>query len=519
MSSTEPARRHIRCDESFPQCRNCTKHQVRCDYNDNAANEDTSSRNSPAFSVLWSMEVEQSAQQWSQTGKASLGNIVIDLDASRQRYSRSDLRMLHVVLERCQSQESEEFTIQNHMNSRTLAIASSHAFLMHAMMGFTASSMAFERDSAEAKSLAYHHRGVALQGLLAATQELSAQNVDAVLLASILLGWQAVDWQGWLTFIRGIQTVVAFTRAYGGTSAVPHVTHEQEMMIPKWFPITVRPPATEVFFQQYVDVLQRIDAALERLLAYTAGREQDSTFVERLIDYIRRLQAAKPAHTPEEQFNHMHTFRKWLFWVPPMMLGSSSVDEISLIVLAYLYATALQLEPIFPNVAAVFCSHSAVDPLRNVVSHIDRLSRSSPDDARLGPIVSLLAWPKHALATYNPHTQQDAPVRYHPPEVESLAHDFSTSIESQSIRQHASPAFGLSTGISRAWSNASSTMSDSTFLDVPQHMTVGQASGYAYASGIGPDVSYIARSDEQDFGEIGLGLSEECVVSTHMLWT
>ena len=65
---------------------------------------------------------------------------------------------------------------------------------MHAILGFTASSVSFEQSSAELKNYAYHHRGIALNGLLESTQSLSAENVDAVLLATVLLGWQAVEW-------------------------------------------------------------------------------------------------------------------------------------------------------------------------------------------------------------------------------------------------------------------------------------------------------------------------------------
>ena len=71
---------------------------------------------------------------------------------------------------------------------------------MHALMGFAASAIAFEQNATGVKSLAYHHRGQALQGLVKATQVLTLENTDAVLLTSIILGWQAVDWYSRRTY-------------------------------------------------------------------------------------------------------------------------------------------------------------------------------------------------------------------------------------------------------------------------------------------------------------------------------
>ena len=67
-------------------------------------------------------------------------------------------------------------------------------FLVHAILAFGSSTLAWEQISADAKNLAYYHGGIALQGLQNAISMFSRENADAVLAASILLSWQANEW-------------------------------------------------------------------------------------------------------------------------------------------------------------------------------------------------------------------------------------------------------------------------------------------------------------------------------------
>lgn len=65
---------------------------------------------------------------------------------------------------------------------------------MSAILAFSATHLAHETNSMETRNLAYHHRGVALNGLHGAIGNFSEENSDAILAASILLSWQASDW-------------------------------------------------------------------------------------------------------------------------------------------------------------------------------------------------------------------------------------------------------------------------------------------------------------------------------------
>ena len=65
---------------------------------------------------------------------------------------------------------------------------------MSAILAFSATNLASETNSTETRGLAYHHQGIALNGLHNAIGGFSQENSDPILAASILLSWQASDW-------------------------------------------------------------------------------------------------------------------------------------------------------------------------------------------------------------------------------------------------------------------------------------------------------------------------------------
>lgn len=73
-------------------------------------------------------------------------------------------------------------------------MASTHPFVMHSLLGLSASHLSWLTASPATMQLAYQHRGHAFSGLQAAIGAFSKENSDAVLAASILLSWQVTDW-------------------------------------------------------------------------------------------------------------------------------------------------------------------------------------------------------------------------------------------------------------------------------------------------------------------------------------
>lgn len=88
-----------------------------------------------------------------------------------------------------------------------LAAAGSNTYFVHAFLGFGSLALAWDRSSQDAKSLAYQHGAVALQGLQNSLSTFSQHNADAILATSVLLSWQANDFAAWKSLTIGIRTV------------------------------------------------------------------------------------------------------------------------------------------------------------------------------------------------------------------------------------------------------------------------------------------------------------------------
>lgn len=79
-------------------------------------------------------------------------------------------------------------------SNRFLSVAASHAFVMHAVLSFSANHLSWVTQSAETREIAMNHRATALRGLHEAIGTFSQANSDGVLAGSLLLTWQATDW-------------------------------------------------------------------------------------------------------------------------------------------------------------------------------------------------------------------------------------------------------------------------------------------------------------------------------------
>lgn len=56
--------RKVRCDEFFPQCRNCTKRRMRCAYMDDPAAFEGSSPSQKLTEFEWPSEIERGVDEW-----------------------------------------------------------------------------------------------------------------------------------------------------------------------------------------------------------------------------------------------------------------------------------------------------------------------------------------------------------------------------------------------------------------------------------------------------------------------
>jgi len=207
--------------------RNCTKHQVRCDYQDldNPPDEvaatpqrqpSLSESEAPVADLFYSPEIESILKHWQLTGEATLGDqdISVNLQVHGQSYSLSDLHLLYYALSSVQNVETNGFAVTmssipgyvfslsmliiysnlTYITFRFFKTASSQPYVVHAILAISAGALAWETSSAESKKLAYHHGSIAMKALRTAMDSFSKENSEAITSAFVLLSWQANDW-------------------------------------------------------------------------------------------------------------------------------------------------------------------------------------------------------------------------------------------------------------------------------------------------------------------------------------
>ena len=73
--------------------KNCTKHNVRCDYNDQIAQEEL--LGGPSSNMVYSPAPEQEIDQWVATGVFPFPELDVQNTSQFSHFGRTDLRLLH----------------------------------------------------------------------------------------------------------------------------------------------------------------------------------------------------------------------------------------------------------------------------------------------------------------------------------------------------------------------------------------------------------------------------------------
>lgn len=437
-------------------------------------------------------EADATVNRWLRAGVCIMGDIRVLLRNPDYTYQKNDLLLLHHCLKAGQAPETSRYTVWTSKIPRFLAIASKHTFLMHAILSFAGAAFAFESQAPDAKSLAYHHGGIALRGLQHAITNFSKDNADAVLGASILLSWQANDWRSWASLITGIRTVVSSMRSWREVSMISDLITEQELSIPDSFPNPSQQPTDAA---EYDSVIQHMYYSLDNLQQhYLYGREEELPWAEVLKDYLVRLRHVRPAQSAEEQFNNLYAFRKWVFWIPSICLQSERRDYLTLVLLSHLYASALQLEPLFADVAPAFCSLVVLQPLEEILKTFESLGSQAFHDQHVQDLLGLMDYPKRAIADYQARTLQldfesMNPRRSSPPGLDRLNLDLAKYIETYGDAGHYSPAF-MPSPVNRPDSSSLASEHSSPYLDMPGDRLSGAYSVSSLGSSYLPSGTY-----------------------------
>lgn len=239
-------------------------------------------------------------------------------------------------------------------------------------------------------------------------------------------------------------------------------------------------------------ILQHIYTSLQRLHHYLAGREQEIRWVDQLKAYLQQIRTSPPAQSPEEQFSQLYLLRKWLSWVPVSLINQQGRDFSALVVMAYLYATALAIEPLFPDVGAPFCAEMSARPLEEILGTLNMLRTAQGHVQNAYTAGTLLEFPCEALTDYRARSvlqQQQAerltPIRRTSYLLENINLELESHFAEHRHRDGMSPGFPPSPMNFPPGAMGSGQVSP--FLEIPRSSSMGDSfsSGSSYGSPLG----------------------------------
>ncbi|OAX78570.1 hypothetical protein ACJ72_07121 [Emergomyces africanus] len=403
-------RRHIRCDETTPQCRNCTKHNCRCDYMDNVIPQEQTMAPRTGPDLLMSPEIDIEIDTWLKTGNPPFPELQLSSRAYWFKFSRTDLRLIHHIAGLSIDLHRRGYsncTVWAQKMPIFLAIALSNEFVMSAILALSASHLAWMTQNPETENLAYHHRGVALKGLHEAIGAFSRENSDAILAASMLLSWQATEWRSWASLQQGVSTVLNSMQPWWKEeSELARFMDSQRAFRSARTPVTPSYPGAMGQFQD--EDLMRLDRVLGSLLNIHQRLSHNQEHYQRVTDllhFVQQLRDDMPVQSPDRAFERLQPLRTWLFWLPPALLRGGETDLGALAVLSQFFGVALALEPIFPEIGGSYLGTMAVLPIEDIRRILHSRKSSQPFAPEIQLALSLMELPCEIVAEYRSRLQ------------------------------------------------------------------------------------------------------------------
>jgi hypothetical protein len=387
-------RRHIRCDENFPQCRNCTKHKIRCPYNDVPAPEDRAgSPDKP--DLMWTPEIEATIDQWRRTGMFPFPSLGIYPAPAPELLTLEDLRLIHHVASishQMQELDANDFTLWTQQIPTIIRIGATHRYVLHSLLAFSAMHLAYLTGCPAVGNMAYEHRGVALKGLQEAISTFSRETSDAILAASLVLSWQATDWRSWTQLMQGTSSVI---------EAMDPWKHESQFgdFIAESSTFPTAPPSPTPDHQPSqpreddMEAFQRVLQQLQKLEAYLKKNREDTKPVAQLITFMKGSRKVTSSLSVAQQFDRLKPLRTWLFWLPVMYLQRNGASPSALVVIAHYYTAALLMERLFPEIGAAYFGSMTIGPVEEIARRLYAVRNSGHLEGDLQTPLNLMEFP------------------------------------------------------------------------------------------------------------------------------
>ncbi|AEO56754.1 hypothetical protein MYCTH_2302011 [Thermothelomyces thermophilus ATCC 42464] len=518
-------RRHIRCDENFPQCRNCTKHKIRCPYNDVPVPEDRAgSPDKP--DLMWTPEIEATIDQWRRTGMFPFPSLGIYPAPAPEYLTLEELRLIHHVASishQMQELDANDFTLWTRQIPTIIRIGATHRYVLHALLAFSAMHLAYLTGCPAVGNMAYEHRGAALKGLQEAISTFSRETSDAILAASLVLSWQATDWRSWTQLMQGTSSVI---------EAMDPWKHESQFgdFIAESSTFPTAPPSPTPDHQpsqpreEDLEAFQRVLQQLQKLESFLKKNREDTKPVAQLITFMKGSRKVTSSLSVAQQFDRLKPLRTWLFWLPVMYLQRNGASPSALVVIAHYYTAALLMERLFPEIGAAYFGSMTIGPVEEIARRLYAIRNSGHLEGDLQTPLNLMEFPIETVNEFRSRMGWVQPVRtpsfpqFDQPNFymnEGSPLMLSANLSSEYLPYGDNVAFSYSTedlsvipesGATNAINPAqlSSPYVNPNYLNIPSPSYGGYSPASSTYGDFG-DASPVVYSDAEDNGAYGVG--------------
>ena len=159
------------------------------------------------------------------------------------------------------------------------------------------------------------------------------------------------------------------------------------------------------------DDIRRLDEmrnALHNLKARLAHSPEIAEHVSSIFDYLSDLRADLPIPAPERAFSRLQPLRDLIFWLPPGVLRAGQSDLTALTMLAHLYATALLVEELFPEIGASYLGAMCLPPLERIHEILAQRRAAQPADSGCQMALQIIEYPLRVATGYKARQRQSA---------------------------------------------------------------------------------------------------------------
>lgn len=509
-------RRHIRCDETFPQCRNCTKHKIRCPYNDMQVTPEPERAATPDKpDLMWTPQIEADIAEWQRTGNFPFPSLGVYPAPMPQLYSVEDLRLIYhlaALFHQLAAMDANNFTLWTRHIPTLLSIGATTPYVMHALLAFSAMHIAFLTDCRRVSQMAFEHRGTAISGLHAAIGSFSRETSDAILAASLVLSWQANDWRSWTQLMQGTSTVIDAMEGWKHESLFTDFIAESCT-----FPTAPPSPDPEHRAaqprQDDLDAFQRTLDQVLKVEVHLRAHKEETTQIQHLVGFLKGARKISPTLSIAQQYERLQPLRTWLFWMPVGYLQNYGGSANSLVVIAHLYTVALLMERLFPEIGAAYFGSLSILPVEEIARRLMSMSVAAVPKSGHTPL-TLMEHPIDTVGEFrsrmgwtNPERTRSFP-QFNPPNF-PIQHE-EVGVAGAESYIYGSPAFSYSTEEIPMINNAVPMPAEGSPLMMPSpfvgqsYLNVPSPSFVAYSPASSTFEGSVAYSDAEEYAAFDL---------------